>query len=107
MSGEKTESIHLTNFPEPEFINDKIEEKSCEICDESWVCSSWSSCSAGKETRTCLDEHSCGTALYHPIEQRSCVSASGASTSFQQQSSQQSFSSTPSPLFSSSHTIRL
>jgi len=27
MSGEKTESIHLTNFPEPEFINDKIEEK--------------------------------------------------------------------------------
>ncbi len=27
MPGEKTESVHLTNFPEPEFINDKLEEK--------------------------------------------------------------------------------
>jgi len=25
--GEKMESIHLTNFPEPEFVNDKLEEK--------------------------------------------------------------------------------
>jgi len=77
---------------------DKIEKKSCVACDESWVCSPWSSCSAGKETRNCLDEHSCGTALYQPIEQRSCVSAGGASTNFQQQPyGQQSFSSTPSP----------
>jgi len=76
---------------------DKIEKKSCEVCDESWVCSPWGSCSAGKETRTCLDEHSCGTALYHPVEQRSCVAASGASTSFEEQSGQQSFSSTPLP----------
>jgi hypothetical protein len=50
---------------------DRIETQKCELCQESWTCREWSSCT-GTQTRTCIDEHQCGTALYKPAEQRSC-----------------------------------
>jgi hypothetical protein len=52
--------------------------RSCDSCDESWVCSVWSSCSGGRQTRTCSDEHSCGKTVYKPQLEKGCtVPASG------------------------------
>jgi hypothetical protein len=52
----------------------KTEIKPCLVCDESWVCSVWSSCIAGKQTRLCTEEHLCGTILKKPIIQKVCNS---------------------------------
>ncbi len=52
----------------------KVEVRDC-TCTESWVCSSWSGDECG--TRKCVDEHSCGTTLQKPIEQKSCPIGGG------------------------------
>jgi thermitase len=46
-------------------------------CSESWSCGSWSSCSAGTQTRTCTDANSCGTTHDQPERSRSCDSGGG------------------------------
>ncbi len=56
-----------TNCKEP-----KVETRGCERCDESWICSEWSDCSNGVQTRTCVDEHSCTTVDFKPAESRGC-----------------------------------
>ncbi len=53
-------------------LPDKTETQPCLACDESWVCSIWSNCIAGKQTRLCNDEHLCGTVLKKPILQKAC-----------------------------------
>ncbi len=50
----------------------KTEVRDCKPCVESWICSLWSDCQNGFQTRTCQDEHFCGTNAKMPIEQRSC-----------------------------------
>ena len=50
----------------------KVEVRSCVECAESWVCDGWSVCAAGKQTRTCTDEHHCGTITSKPVLQQSC-----------------------------------
>ncbi len=51
---------------------DKIEVKTCNLCQESWVCSIWDECKNGLQIRKCVDEHQCMTNLYRPEEKRSC-----------------------------------
>ena len=58
----------------------RVETQACIQCDESWVCSSWSACSGGSQTRTCTDEHVCGTARTKPITQQSCPMPSSGYT---------------------------
>ncbi len=41
-------------------------------CSPNWVCSSWSQCSGGLQTRTCTDSNSCGTTTGKPAESQSC-----------------------------------
>ena len=43
------------------------------ICSPTWECSDWSSCSNGRETRTCIDKWSCGTSSGKPPVSRTCV----------------------------------
>ena len=50
----------------------QIKEQTQEICVEEWVCSDWSSCASGSQTRTCTDTNSCGTANNKPDEQKNC-----------------------------------
>ncbi len=50
----------------------KNETQACSPCDESWVCSEWNSCSSGTQTRSCADEHGCGTVRTKPITQQAC-----------------------------------
>ncbi|MFH1276730.1 MAG: thrombospondin type 3 repeat-containing protein [Candidatus Woesearchaeota archaeon] len=50
----------------------KIETQNCALCQESWACTNWGTCSNGIERRSCVDEHSCLSSLYKPVEQRSC-----------------------------------
>ncbi|MBT4804731.1 hypothetical protein HON71_01020 [Candidatus Woesearchaeota archaeon] len=50
----------------------KVESRECTSCVESWTCSLWSDCENAFQTRTCIDEHYCGTNAKIPIEQRSC-----------------------------------
>ena len=60
-----------------EEITTTVEEGSQE-CREKWVCTDWSACVNGKQTRTCHDENNCGTDLYKPFEEQPCVSEQGA-----------------------------
>jgi hypothetical protein len=41
-------------------------------CTENWSCNDWSSCEAGKQTRTCTDLNNCGTMVNKPAEEQSC-----------------------------------
>jgi len=50
----------------------KEESRSCDKCEESWICSLWSSCRNEMNTRTCSDEHGCGTTSDKPVLQKSC-----------------------------------
>lgn len=41
-------------------------------CEEKWVCTDWSVCSEGIQTRTCVDENECNTFVNKPSESQSC-----------------------------------
>ncbi len=44
------------------------------VCDESWICTAWSSCSTlGRQTRQCTDVHSCGTSSEMPSTEQGCA----------------------------------
>jgi len=45
-------------------------------CVENWVCSSWSICGNGLQSRTCSDSSNCGTTANKPTESQSCTSIS-------------------------------
>ena len=45
-------------------------------CVENWVCSSWSICGNGLQSRTCSDSSNCGTMANKPTEQQSCTTVS-------------------------------
>jgi hypothetical protein len=49
------------------------ETQSCSECDQSWICSEWSSCSSGQNTRTCVDEHYCSATSLKPALSKSCT----------------------------------
>ncbi|MBI2666624.1 hypothetical protein HYX13_03360 [Candidatus Woesearchaeota archaeon] len=54
-------------------IKGKLEVQACDACEESWICSAWSRCSNGRQTRSCVDEHRCTTLKSKPIEWQSCT----------------------------------
>jgi hypothetical protein len=41
-------------------------------CTERWLCTDWSSCSEGLQSRTCEDVNKCGSDLYKPMESQPC-----------------------------------
>jgi hypothetical protein len=41
-------------------------------CQERWVCSEWSECINGVQTRTCRDENNCGTNNNEPFTSQPC-----------------------------------
>lgn len=43
-----------------------------EECVEDWICDVWSECSAGQQTRDCVDQNACGTELLKPAEVKAC-----------------------------------
>ena len=49
-----------------------LKEKSVN-CLERWYCNDWNECNLGTQNRTCRDIKSCGTSLYEPQKQRSCI----------------------------------
>lgn len=50
----------------------KISTSPAPTCTESWSCTSWSTCTAGTQTRTCTDANNCGTTDTKPAESQSC-----------------------------------
>ncbi|PIN89766.1 hypothetical protein COU57_05380 [Candidatus Pacearchaeota archaeon CG10_big_fil_rev_8_21_14_0_10_32_14] len=42
-------------------------------CNERWNCDDWGACSLSFQNRTCQDLNACGTSLYEPPKQRSCI----------------------------------
>ena len=46
-------------------------------CTESWSCTSWSSCVALVQTRTCIDIYGCGTNTTKPVEAQACSTTTG------------------------------
>jgi len=47
------------------------------MCQERWVCTNWSACGNGLQTRTCTDEINCGTDLNKPLESQPCTTTEG------------------------------
>jgi len=47
-------------------------EKVSGTCEERWICSEWSECTNGLQTRTCEDVNNCGTDLNKPLETQPC-----------------------------------
>jgi hypothetical protein len=41
-------------------------------CSPNWVCSDWSACASGQQTRTCTDSNSCGTTAGKPAVTHGC-----------------------------------
>ncbi len=60
------------------FIPKNVTEGKCE---ERWVCSNWSSCKNGIQTRQCVDENKCGTELRKPLETQPCTAKEREETS--------------------------
>ena len=54
---------------------DRQEIQACTKCDESWICSSWSGCQNGMQTRACSDEHACKNPTSKPILTKGCNTA--------------------------------
>ncbi len=42
------------------------------VCSENWQCGVFSSCTAGFQNRTCVDNNYCGTAISKPVEVIAC-----------------------------------
>ncbi len=47
-------------------------DDNCPACENVWVCSAWSSCLNGNQTRTCSDDADCGNEEGKPSESQSC-----------------------------------
>jgi len=41
-------------------------------CTNSWTCSEWSSCTDGKQVRSCIDSNNCALKRNQPAEEQSC-----------------------------------
>ncbi|MDI6826680.1 MAG: hypothetical protein QMD36_05895 [Candidatus Aenigmarchaeota archaeon] len=50
-----------------------LETTTTQVCQEKWVCTDWSECKDGIQTRTCEDENNCGTDSHKPIESQPCT----------------------------------
>jgi len=50
----------------------------CTECLEDWTCTTWSSCSNSRQTRTCTDDNACGTTEFKPAESQTCTSGGGS-----------------------------
>jgi hypothetical protein len=44
-----------------------------QLCNESWSCTDWSTCSGGVQVRVCTDAHDCGTTAGKLPENQTCV----------------------------------
>lgn len=42
-------------------------------CTETWICTGWSACSGGTQSRTCTDSHNCDTTLSMPALTQTCT----------------------------------
>ncbi len=66
----------IFGLPDPESsgFGNNYESYSDEVlgCAEDWDCSSWSVCSEGEKTRTCVDDNGCGTTEIKPSTMRDC-----------------------------------
>jgi len=49
-------------------------------CIEKWICTDWSECINGTQTRECADANNCGTEKSKPVEERACGMPTPATT---------------------------
>ena len=62
-------------MPTPASINDSSSSGGTsgeEVCSPSWACSNWSTCSGGKQSRSCRDSSKCGNDKGKPAMSQSC-----------------------------------
>ncbi len=58
-------------------------QDSVQECQPRWVCTHWSGCSDGIQTRTCTDMNECGTTLGMPLTSQPCSSRERDEETFQ------------------------
>jgi hypothetical protein len=47
-------------------------DSTCSTCQENWVCTPWSDCVNGEQSRACIDEEECGTTNDKPAQAQVC-----------------------------------
>lgn len=52
--------------------NNTTNQTTPQTCQERWLCSDWSACTNGVQTRTCNDANSCGTNNNEPMAAQPC-----------------------------------
>jgi hypothetical protein len=53
--------------------SDRDESSDGGACREDWICSDWSDCNNGEQTRTCEDVGGCGTTFFRPSRTQTCT----------------------------------
>ncbi|MEM7825741.1 MAG: hypothetical protein QW412_02695 [Candidatus Aenigmatarchaeota archaeon] len=78
-SGEKSGGVSggssdrtTTSTGSTEVKNQTVSQQ--QVCQEKWVCSEWSECINGTQTRTCVDQSNCGTNNNEPFSSQPCSS---------------------------------
>ncbi len=59
--------------------NQTAQKTETQFCEERWVCTDWSECKDGFQTRSCNDVNNCGTDLNKPLEIQPCSKEEKAS----------------------------
>jgi hypothetical protein len=68
---------NITKMCNPISVTENVTQPIKSGCEESWVCTDWSNCENGVQTRRCIDKNSCGTTFSEPEEVRKCTTAAG------------------------------
>ncbi|MDO8661282.1 MAG: hypothetical protein Q7K43_05310, partial [Candidatus Woesearchaeota archaeon] len=55
--------------------NQSIASDQTASCDEVWLCTDWTTCSTGTQTRQCTDKNNCSTTAYAPPKTQICFDA--------------------------------
>ncbi len=74
-----SDATYITNYlyqngPAPNCVS---------VCQENWVCSDWSECTSGTQTRTCTDTSGCGTNNDKPESTKICQTVSDTPGDFE------------------------
>lgn len=62
-------------YDQNRYYQNTVDVRSCEKCEESWICREWNECDSGLQERDCLDQHFCGTTFLKPLERKACAVA--------------------------------
>ncbi len=74
--GPSAETVTINENEVAEEVAPTTELEETPACVENWVCTDWSGCASGTQTRDCIDSNYCGSMNSQPASSQSCVETS-------------------------------